>query len=333
MEECGGVLSIRFRTQMRSRAKTIGIMLGLAAIYFCAGKFGLSLAFVNRSASAVWPPAGIALAALLLFGFRLWPGVFLGAFLVNMTTQGSWATSFGIAAGNTLEACLAAALTDRFARGRKAFERTQDIFRFFAFATLLGAAVSASIGVTTLCLGGFASWSQFGVIWLTWWLGDGVSILVITPLLVILFQGGRRPLRERRVLEGVSSVVVLLATVFFIFWGADSLLHRRAPLEYLAIPPVLWMAFRFGPAGATLSTCFTSAIAVWATLHGFGPFAAPDSNQALVLLQGFMGTITFTMLVMASVIVERQRSEHRLKAQDNISRVLAEARTYRKSVM
>ena len=117
----------------RSIQTIIGILV-LAAVYYAAGKFGLSLiAFLNRNASAVWPPSGIALAALLLLGQRLWPGVFLGAFLVNVTTQGSLLTSLGIAAGNTLEAVMAAALTCRFAGGLKAFDRTDRALKFLAW--------------------------------------------------------------------------------------------------------------------------------------------------------------------------------------------------------
>src|SRR5881296_2695399 len=157
---------------MMSRFRTAMAVPALALVYFLFGKLGLSLAFVNASASAVWPPTGIALAALLLWGRRLWPGVFLGAFLVNITTQGSLLTTLGIATGNTLEAVLAAWLVRRYVHGTKAFERAQDVFKFVALAAVLSTTVSATFGVTTLCLGGLATWNQYGTIWLTWWLGD-----------------------------------------------------------------------------------------------------------------------------------------------------------------
>src|ERR1051325_902776 len=129
---------------MRRALRYWGSTLGCAAVYFACGKLGLSLALVNPSASTVWPPTGFALAALLLWGYRLWPGVFLGAFLVNITTQGSPATSLGIATGNTLEALLGAWMIGRFARGLKAFERVGSTFRFVLLAAVLSTTVSAS---------------------------------------------------------------------------------------------------------------------------------------------------------------------------------------------
>src|SRR5271169_4210816 len=148
------------------------LVLLVAVIYLIAGKLGLRLAFANPSATAVWPPTGIALAALLILGYRVWPSVFFGAFLVNITTSGSVATSLGIAVGNTLEALIGCYLVNRFAHGSKVFSRAQDVLRFAALAGLVSTAISATLGVTSLCLGGLARWSEFGPIWSTWWLGD-----------------------------------------------------------------------------------------------------------------------------------------------------------------
>src|SRR5258708_34759409 len=157
----------------------------VAVIYLIAGKLGLRLAFVNPSATAVWAPTGIALAALLILDYQVWPGVFLGAFLVNITTAGSIATSVGIAVGNTLEALVGCYLVNRFAHGDKAFSRAQDIFRFAALAGLVSTSVSATLGVVSISLGGLARWSEFGAIWSTWWLGDAGGALVVAPLLVL----------------------------------------------------------------------------------------------------------------------------------------------------
>src|SRR2546427_1209337 len=153
-------------------------------VYFLAGKFGLALAFVHASASAVWPPTGIALAATLLLGCRVWPALFLGAFLVNVTTAGSVWTSLGIAGGNTLEGLLGAFLVRRFANGLKVFDRARDIFTFGGLARLGAAAVSATGGATALALGGNARWEGVGAIWLTWWLGDVAGALVGGPGLI-----------------------------------------------------------------------------------------------------------------------------------------------------
>src|SRR2546421_8110295 len=136
----------------------------LTVVYFIAGKLGLKLAFLYASASPVWPPAGIAMGALLVLGYRTWPAIFLGAFLVNATTAGNFGTSVAIAVGNTLEALCGAWLVNRFASGTRVFERSQDVFKF-AFAALASTLISPSIGVTSLALVGFADWARYGPVW------------------------------------------------------------------------------------------------------------------------------------------------------------------------
>jgi len=160
----------------------------LFGCYVLAGKVGLSLAFVNASASPVWPPTGIALAAFLTLGYRVWPAIFVGAFVVNVSTAGSAATSLAIAAGNTLEGLLGAYLVDRYANGTRAFDHAQDVFKFAALAALLSSIVSATIGVGSLSLGGYAEWADFDSIWLTWWLGDATGALIVAPLLILLVR-------------------------------------------------------------------------------------------------------------------------------------------------
>src|SRR2546427_106420 len=157
----------------------------LGGVYFAAGKLVLRLAFEDASATAVWPPTGIALAAMLLYGYRVWPAIFVGAYLVNATTEGSVWTSLGIAAGNTLEGLLGVWLVRRWASGRDVFARAWDIFKFVALAGLFSTTVSATVGVTSLATAGYANWERFGVIWLTWWLGDVAGALVVTPVLVL----------------------------------------------------------------------------------------------------------------------------------------------------
>ncbi|TMQ63746.1 MAG: hypothetical protein E6K79_08845 [Candidatus Eisenbacteria bacterium] len=158
----------RLGTGAESVWHSAGLNLVLAAFYFAAAKLGLSLAIVHPSASAVWPPAGIALAAFLLFGNRVWPGIALGAFLANATTAGSLATSAGIAAGNTLEGLVGAWLANRFAGGKEALSRPRDILKFIGLAAGLSTIVSATVGATTLSIAGFAHWSDYGAIWTTW---------------------------------------------------------------------------------------------------------------------------------------------------------------------
>src|SRR2546428_5965009 len=135
--------------------KQILIGLAVCAVYIVAGKLSLRLASVHPSATPVWPPTGIAIATLVALGLRFWPAIFMGAFLVNVTTAGSVLTSVGIATGNTLEALLASFLVIRFANGRRVFEKSWDILRFALYAGILSTAVAATFGVTSLTLGGF----------------------------------------------------------------------------------------------------------------------------------------------------------------------------------
>jgi integral membrane sensor domain MASE1 len=144
------------------------IIVGLAALYFLAAKLGLKLAFLYPSASLVWPGTGIALAALLLFGNRVWPGIFFGAFSANLTTAGSMATSLGIAVGNTLEGLIGAYFVNRYANGRAVFDRARDTLKFLFLAAMLSTVVSATIGVASLFMGGFIEASDLGPIWFTW---------------------------------------------------------------------------------------------------------------------------------------------------------------------
>ena len=137
-----------------------------AIIYVIAGKIGLNLASLHANALPVWPPAGIALAAIVLLGYRAWPAIFVGAFIANLTTAGDVATSVAIATGNTVEAIAGAWLVNRFGDGKTVFDRPQGVFKF-ALAAAISAVISPVFGVTSLALDGFADWTNYGGIWVT----------------------------------------------------------------------------------------------------------------------------------------------------------------------
>jgi PAS domain S-box-containing protein len=309
----------------KSKAWRVEESFVLAAIYFGCGAFGLSMALVNKSASAVWPPSGLALAALLLGGSRLWPGVFGGAFLVNILTQGSVVTSLAIATGNTLEAVVGARLVIRFANGALAFDRTKNIFKFVLFGAMLSTLISPTIGVVTLCFGQLAFWREFWTIWLTWWLGDMVSNVMIAPLIILWATKPFPRFNSRSAFQAAILFIVLVWVGRLVFLGKAPRSGDSYPLEYLTIPPLLWAAFRFQERGAVTASVLLSGIAIWGTRHQLGPFVRTDANESMLLLQTFTGTITMTGLVIASIVSERVRGEQRLVVQDAISRVLAEA--------
>jgi PAS domain S-box-containing protein len=310
------------RNNLKSRLRAIAAILALAIVYFGAGIFGLSLAFNNPNASAVWPSSGIALAAILLWGFRLWPGIFLGALFVNFATQGSVWTALGIAAGNTCEALLAAMLLARFAQGANVFNRTRNILTFIFLAGIISTAAGATMGTITLYLGGFIARPEFSTVWLTWWLGDAVGNLIFTPLLLLWLTQPVLPVRSRHIFEAAGLLAAVVSTSALLFLNPVP-----AGLEYFALGPLLWAALRFGRRGAITAAFVTSGIALWGTVRDLGPFAESEPHESIFLLQLFIATITMTALVVASVVSQQQRLEQRLRIKDAVSRILSEAST------
>lgn len=281
----------------------------LAAVYFVAGKLGLRLAYVNASATAVWPCTGIALAAFLILGYRAWPAILAGAFLVNLTTAGTFATSIGLAIGNTLEGVVGCFLVNRFAAGRQVFERAQDIFKFAFLAAIVSTAVSATVGVTTLAVAGFASWNLYGPIWLTWWLGDAVGALVFTPLVLLWWENPRLHWTRKQMMELFFLFAGLFVTGWIVFLGPFHDTLKDYPLEYLCVPFLIWAAFRFGRRKAATVIAFLAAIATWGTTHGFGPFSQESQNTSLILLQTFIGIMAITTLALAAEVTEHNRAD------------------------
>jgi diguanylate cyclase (GGDEF)-like protein len=281
----------------------------LAVVYFVAGKVGLRLAFLNASATAVWPCTGIALAAFLIAGYRAWPAILAGAFLVNLTTAGSAATSLGIAVGNTLEGVIGCYLVTRFAAGRQSFQRAQDTFKFAFLAGMLSTSVSATVGVTTLALSGFADWTMYGSIWSTWWLGDAVGAVVVTPLVLLWWENPRLHWRREQMIELAFLFLGLLASAWIVFGGPLHFAVKNYPLEYLCLPFLIWAAFRFGRRKAATAISLLAVIATWGTWHGFGPFARESQNTSLLLLQAFIGIVAVTTMALAAEITEHRRAD------------------------
>ena len=286
----------------------------LAIAYSIAGKLGLRLAFVHASATAVWPPTGIALAAFLVRGYRVWPSILLGAFLVNVTTAGSVGTSIGIAVGNTLEAILGAYLVKRFANGLRTLDRPQDIFKFALLAGVVSTTVSATFGVTSLALAGFASWNNYASIWLTWWLGDAAGALIVAPLLLLWSANRRVQWPRGQALEALFFVLCLVVVGQAVFGGWLPTDVHNYPLEFLCFPPLVWAAFRFGQREAATASVALSAVALWGTLRGSGPFVRDTQNESLLLLQAFMATVAVTTMAICAVVAERHRAETQREA-------------------
>ena len=289
------------------RFSTLPAIAALTALYFVAGKLGLHLAFLHQSASPVWPPAGIALAALLVMGYRMWPAIFIGAFLVNATTAGNPLTSIGIAAGNTLEALCGAWLVNHFADGTRVFDCARNVF-IFSVAALVSTLVSPSIGVTTLALGDFASWSNYGPIWLTWWLGDAAGDLIIAPLILLWSIPSRQRWTRREAVEVGILLLLLVCLGQIVFGGWASISARNYPISFICGPVVIWTAFRFSQRETATGIFILSTIAIWGTLHGNGPFIMETENQSLLTLQTWTAVLTITAMALSAAMAERRRA-------------------------
>lgn len=295
------------------------LMIGLvlAGVYFAAAKLGLKLAYIHASASAVWPPTGIALAAILLCGYRAWPAIFVGAFLANITTAGTLLTSLGIATGNTLEALAGAWCVTRYAGGLKVFETHTTIFKFMFFSGFVSTMISATLGAISLALGGSLPWENCRNVWLTWWLGDMMGALVVGPLCILWGLHHRIEWSLDKFCEALFVLLMLCIAGACVFGGLGDDSVQHYPMSFLCLPPLVWTALRFGPRETATMTAALSVIAIYGSVHGHGPFQLGSLNTSLLALQGFMGILGMTVLFLSSNVQARRRSEQELDAAKN----------------
>ncbi len=293
----------------------------LAAAYFSAAKLSLLTAIPPGYATALWPSSGIALAALLLFGPRMWPGIWLGAALVNVTVQSSFVAAFIIATGNTLEALAAAMLVRRQLGLPSEFMRGRDVSTFIGIAILSStvAATVAAIPLSTVhaLAGADLLWN-----WWTWCLGDSMGMILVTPLILSWRSHEQQAWTPRRITEIASLTAGLLLTGELIF--ADRF-ESTLPLNFLVLPFIIWAAVRFRQREVTTLIAAVSAIAVVQTAQGHGPFAAETLDESLSLLLAFMSTVAATGLVLNAVARERANALASLNAA--LRRLQAEAIT------
>jgi len=287
----------------------------IVAVYVVSARLGLSIAFLNPSATPVWPPTGIALAALLVLGRGAWPVVFLGAWLANAGITGWTLTTLGIATGNTLEAVIGAWLVERFAGGCRAFERIGDLFRFVALAAFGSTTVSATIGVMSLMLGGFADWPGFGPIWLTWWLGDIAGNLIVAPPLLLWATPPYALPKPRRLFEAIALLVLLSLVAYRVLVGSP--LVDALPLKFICIPFLIWAAIRFNPRFAASAMLLLAAFAIWGILQETASIATPVGNESLLVLQTFLGLCSVISLALAALAAETR--SHRLLLEERVA--------------
>ena len=277
----------------------------LAAAYLLVGRIGFMVSAVDPIVSSVWPPSGIALAAMLLMGPRFWPGITIGALILNATGNIAPLPAMVIAVGNTLESLLAAWLLTSVGF-RQSLERLRDVFALVVLGGIASAPVSATVGVIVLAFvrgtAGIPDWT----IWTTWFSGDAIGIVLVTPLILSWAAGAPLRVSRRDVIEA-SLLSTLLIACAVVLW--------RGPVSYVyaIFPLTIWAALRFGVRGAAAASLVVTAIAVGYTVSGIGPFATSTPVNNLFSLQTFIGVLALTNLIIAAVIAERRTVESALQ--------------------
>jgi signal transduction histidine kinase len=298
--------------ETKTPASLIFKIITLAIVYHLAARVGLNMAYVQINTSPVWPPTGIALAALLIFGYRLWPGITLGVLLGSLLTGASVNLALGMAIGNTLEALFGAYLLNRFFSFHTAMDRIQDVVGL-AIVSLFATTVSATIGTGTLVLTGMSGPDNIAAIWLTWWIGDLLGALVVAPALLVWFTRATLRLTNRLRLEGVALFSLLGLVTWYVFSNRPAVNIYNQALIYLVFPFIIWAALRFGQRGAATAVILVSGIAIWGTVQGVGPFSLQSKNDSLVLLQTFSAVVSLTALILAAATTERRRATEALR--------------------
>ena len=269
---------------MSTRSLPYGVRVGfLCVLYVVTARFGLALDAVHGFAAVVWFPTGIALGALGLGGYHLWPGIALGAFLVNVSAGAPLLVAAGMALGNTLEAVVGTVLLTRVVGFRPSLARLQDVLGLVVLAAGFSTVVSATIGVTSGWLGGAIPAATAWMAWRTWWLGDAIGVLVVAPLLFV--WSGHISWPPWRVAEALAVLVGVSALSLAVF--GPVLVPPLAGFPYILFPALIWAAVRLGPPGAVTATGLVSAIAIWGTVQGGGPFAGQTLHENLLGLQAF----------------------------------------------
>ncbi|MBB5781262.1 MASE1 domain-containing protein [Nonomuraea jabiensis] len=291
---------------LRDHAMTVVKILAVAIAYFVAAKLGLQQQLVRGQVTPLWPSTGIGLAALLLLGLRIWPGITLGAFLVNVSIGPTMAAVLGISMGNTLAPVCAYLLLERVGF-RIELDRLRDALALVFLGAFAGMLVSATAGAGSLVLAGGLRPSDFWSTWSVWWTGDAMGVLVVTPLL-LASRTTRMP-RAAHPLRWVEGAALLLGTFLVTLAATVGPIN----LLFLVFPFLIWSALRFQLLGAAACALIASTVAIVSAAHHFGPFAQHDLLLNMVALQAFNGSAALTALLLAAIIAERDKAHRNIK--------------------
>jgi len=289
----------------RERVRPAVMMVALFVAYVASARLGIALSVAHGVITPVWAPTGISLAALVLYGPRLWPAVALGAVVANATSGASGIDALFISVGNTLEAVVGSYLLRRV-DFRPALDRVKDVFSFILLAAVGSTTIAATNGVTTLWISGTISGSRYGAEWLLWWIGDAMGNLIVAPLILVLSTRPWRRLANRRLLEGLVLLVVLVAVSSIVFLGGA----WRYP--HLLFPPLIWAALRFRQLGAVTSSFIVAALAIAGAVHGTTP-GSGSATEVVQILEALTGGVAVSLLILGAALSERSEAERELE--------------------
>src|SRR5262245_21523780 len=293
---------------MRKRMRDVALNVGLAGLYVLTARLGFAFDPVAGFATVVWPPTGISLAAVLLLGNRVFPGIFLGAVTANVLAGAPVFAALGIGVGNTGEALVGAFLLRRTPNFSITLERVTSVIALIVFASMLSTMISATVGVASLYVGGNLEPSQVRDTWRAWWVGDLVGSLLIAPLILawITTPRARRKVHWLETAALIAALAVVSALTFFSNLPNVPTVATPFHQTDLLVAVLLWAAIRFGQRGATTAVFCVSVAAVVATALKYGPFVVPDLSEGLLLLQTFVAIVAATCLLFGATIAERR---------------------------
>jgi PAS domain S-box-containing protein len=290
----------------RRRTDYALLLVLIAALYYAAGKLGIELSVAHGVITPVWAPTGIALAALILFGRRLWPAVALGALIANATSGASVPEAAAISVGNTLEAVVGATLLLRVGF-RPALDRVRDVFALILLGAVASTTISATNGVTTLWISGDVPGSSYDSEWLLWWIGDAMGDLVVAPFLLVWAAAPLRKLSRASMLEALALLGLLVGVSSFVFLAG----YWRYP--HVLFPLLVWAALRFRQPGAVTASFVVAAIAIGGAVNGTTPLGNGSTTEIVQILEGLLAALSVSLLILGAVLEERGAAKGQLE--------------------
>ena len=304
---------IASRTSFRRGLNYIAGLIGIGLTYFVLAKIGLALALIHPSASTIWPPTGFALSAIVLWGYRAWPAIFLAAIIANVTAAGSIGTAISIATGNSLEALVGGVLINVWSNGRDTFSNSNTVAKFTVICVVLATPISATVGITSLAIAGYAEWANFANIWLTWWLGNMIGALVVTPVVVLWALSDARAFSRTELTKSAGVIALAVAVGFVAFSPYVQIVATPGALSFLAVLPLLWAALRRSPRDTAVASFILAGFSIWGTFSGAGLFAAASLNDSLLLVLVFLISVSAPSLALSADVAMRKTIEENLR--------------------